>query len=188
MRVLLHTCCAVCLSGPCSALSREGKEVTPFFYNPNIHPFLEFRKRLKAVEVLAEAMKIPARYDDTYDLELFFRTVLADLSDRCRLCYRLRLRQTALCAAETGVGAFATTLAASPHQKHDILREEGEQAADDFSVEFVYRDWRALHPENVESAKKRSLYRQQYCGCVWSEQERYRDTSKELYGSDRRVK
>ena len=162
--------------------------MTPFFYNPNIQPLLEFRKRLKAVKVLADSLGIPAEFDETYDLELFFRTVLADMADRCRLCYRLRLGRVARRAAEIGAGAFATTLAVSPHQKHDLLREEGTRAAREFDVEFVYCDWRHLHQGNVAFAKKRSLYRQQYCGCVWSEQERYQDTWTEVHKEpDRRA-
>ena len=181
MRILLHTCCAVCLPGPLEALKGGGDEVAPFFYNPNIQPLLEFRKRLKAFRVLAESTGIRVEFDQTYDLELFFRTVLADMANRCALCYRLRLGEAARRAAEGGYEAFATTLSASPHQKHDLIRAEGERAGREHAVAFVYRDWRALHEANVALARRRSVFRQQYCGCVWSEQERYQDTSKELY-------
>ena len=181
MAVLLHTCCAVCLDGPLADLRAGGQDVLPFFYNPNIQPLLEFRKRLKAFRVLGQALKIPVEFDETYDLDLFFGAVLADLKDRCRHCYRLRLRASAQRAAQMGAHAFASTLATSPHQKHGLLREEGERAGAEFDVPFLYRDWRHLHQANVVVAKQRSLYRQQYCGCLWSEEERYRNTGKELY-------
>jgi len=185
MRVLVHTCCGVCLPGVVEALRGGGDEVVPLFYNPNIQPLLEFRKRLKAFRVLAESMGIPVEFDDTYDLELFFRTVLADMANRCALCYRLRLGETARRAAASGYEAFATTLAASPHQKHALIRAEGERAGEEHGVAFLYRDWRAVHEANVAEARRRSIFRQLYCGCVWSEEERYRETSKELYRGER---
>lgn len=185
MTTLLHTCCAVCLPGAVEDLRRGSNEVVPFFYNPNIQPLLEFRKRLKAFRVLADSMRIRTEFDETYDLELFFRTVLADMANRCALCYRLRLGVTARRAARGGYEAFATTLSASPHQKHALIQAEGERAAAEHGVAFIYRDWRALHEANVNAARSRSIYRQQYCGCVWSEEERYRETSKELYKGER---
>ena len=187
MKLLLHACCGVCLPGPLDDLASAGQDVTVFFYTPNIQPLLEFRKRLKAVEVLQQRLHFPAVYDETYDLNLFFSTVTPDLSHRCRACYRLRLTETARRAAEMGAESFATTLATSSHQNHELLLEEGRRAADDFNVEFLYRDWRPLHDQGVAFARKSSLYRQQYCGCVWSEEERYRDTSRELFSEDRRL-
>ncbi|MFH0962788.1 MAG: epoxyqueuosine reductase QueH [Planctomycetota bacterium] len=180
MKVLLHSCCAVCLPGPLQDLRHEGALVTVYWYNPNVHPLLEWRKRLKALKLLQPRLGFDARYDETYDLELFFRTVLADLDARCRLCYRLRLGEAARAARALGTDAFATTLAASSHQDHQLLLEEGRRAADEGNVEFLYRDWRALHEAGAQLARKLSLYRQQYCGCIWSEEERFKNTSKEL--------
>jgi predicted adenine nucleotide alpha hydrolase (AANH) superfamily ATPase len=147
--------------------------VTAYFHNPNIHPYREFRKRLRAAEVAAEARKIKILADDCYGLQTYLDEILPAGDARCRACYDLRLSRTAEAAREGDFDAFTTTLLASAHQKHEEVKAAGEAAARAASVNFIYRDWRDRMDAGVQSAKKRSLYRQQYCGCIWSEYERF---------------
>jgi predicted adenine nucleotide alpha hydrolase (AANH) superfamily ATPase len=182
MRLLIHVCCAPCLIGPLEALRQEGAQVSGFFYNPNIHPFLEFRKRVKALRVFSEKDDVPLEIVEEYGLEMFIRDVYRpERRERCRACHFLRLRRTAERAKEMGLDAFTTTLLGSPHQDHELLRESGERAAEAVGVSFLYRDFRPLHERSLEAARKRQLYLQPYCGCCFSEYERFRDTGKELY-------
>jgi predicted adenine nucleotide alpha hydrolase (AANH) superfamily ATPase len=172
-RILLHACCAVCFEAVVPALEEEGWAVTAYFYNPNIHPFREFQKRLRAIEVAAEARKVPLEADREYGLAFYLEKILAGDGDRCGRCYRARLDAAAEMAKREGFAAFTTTLLASNHQKHEVVRREGEAAGLRRGTEFVYHDWRDRMPSGVEAARKRSLYRQQYCGCIWSEYERF---------------
>ena len=171
--ILLHACCAVCFEAVIPALEEEGWAVRAYFYNPNIHPFGEFQKRLRAIEVAAEARKVPLEADRGYGLAFYLERILAGEGDRCERCYRARLDAAAGAAKRGGFEAFTTTLLASSHQKHEVVRREGEAAGRRCGTEFVYCDWRGRMVLGVEAARKRSLYRQQYCGCIWSEYERF---------------
>lgn len=115
---------------------------------------------------------------EEYGLFEFLDFVRSDDATRCRQCYLLRLRASALAAKERGCAAFTTTLLISPHQKHEAVRSVGEQVSAGTGVRFDYHDWRPLFHESHDMAKKRMLYRQQYCGCIFSEYERYRDSGK----------
>lgn len=184
-RVLLHICCGICAIEPVRALREEGFAVTGLFYNPNIHPFMEFQKRLKAAKIAAERLKLEVSFDENYGLIPFLRFVVtnkaADFSPRvrCEICYRMRLERTAEFAAKDKFPLFTTTLLSSPHQNQELLRKIGEEAGAKFGVKFLYRDMRALHEESKKKAKKMSLYSQQYCGCIFSEYERYGSTTPE---------
>jgi len=185
MRIVIHTCCAPCLAGTLPAFAELG-EPLPFFYNPNIHPLLEFRKRLKALDVLAERWKF--RFDAVreYGLHRFLELVPADGRGRCAICYRERLGRTARHAAEIGADAFSSTLISSTHQDHDLIRQAGEDAAQAAGVRFIYQDLRGRAAqgraaEGHELARKLGLYRQQYCGCIFSEFERYKNTNVEIH-------
>lgn len=181
MRILLHTCCGVCTIGPFRELSEEGHEVVGHFHNPNIHPLIEFRRRLKAQKVVAERLSVEMVYEEQYGLREYLEKVDWRGEGRCADCYRLRLARTAGQASEGGFDAFSTTMLASAHQKHELVRQVGRQCGGDQGVEFVYRDWRPLAQENHDRASELRLYLQQYCGCVFSEFERFKDTTKHLY-------
>lgn len=182
MSVLVHICCAPCLIGPLAVLRAEGAELAGYFYNPNIHPFLEFRKRVKAVRVFQQKDALPIEIDEEYGLDRFVREVYdADRTHRCENCHLLRLRATARKAVERGFEAFTTTLLGSPHQDHEMVRAAGQRAAEEAGVRFLYHDFRPQHEKGHEEARKRGIYLQQYCGCCFSEYERYRDTTRELY-------
>jgi len=184
-RLLLHVCCAPCLGGPLRAFRDEAYDVTAFFYNPNIHPLIEFRRRLKALRVFAESDPVPLEVCESYGLETFLREVwrcgARAGEERCRACYDLRLRRTAHEARRLGAEAFSTTLLSSHRQHHDLIRAVGEAVAEEEGVPFVYRDLRPWARVSEEVARRRHLYRQAYCGCLFSEEERFRDTARHLY-------
>ena len=182
MKTLIHVCCTPCLIAPLRALRDDKIEVSGFFYNPNIHPFLEFRKRIKALRVFLEGDDVPMDIDEEYGLEKFVREIYHPQKHRrCFNCYSARMEQTARRARESGIETFTTTLLVSPHQNHDLVREAAERASEKTGVAFLYRDFRPLHELSHREAKRKMLYLQQYCGCCFSEYERYRDTTRELY-------
>lgn len=187
--VCLHVCCAPCLATALETLRRAPDGEFPavagiFFYNPNIHPLLEFRKRVKALRVYLERDPVPSEIDEGYGLREFLVRVAepaaasGDRRERCRRCYALRLGRTAKRAGELGFAAFSTTLLASREQDRDLVAAEGRAAAEAHGLRFVEGDLRRYLPGEK---LLRGIYKQQYCGCVFSEEERYRDTSKELY-------
>ncbi len=180
MKIVLHVCCAPCLVGTLPTFAELG-EVFPFFYNPNIHPLLEFRKRLKALDVLAERENIKVEAVRQYGLHRFLKLVPPDGKGRCPICYQDRLGRTAHHAAETGAAAFSTTMVSSTYQDHNAIRKAGEEAAAEAGVEFIYKDLRYCAADGLALAKKMGLYRQQYCGCIFSEYERYKDTNTDIY-------
>jgi hypothetical protein len=155
---------------------------TLFFYNPNIQPLLEFRRRATSVQTLADREGLDLILDDRYDAKAFFsRTAPWDRPKRCQICWRLRLAETARVAAEKGFTHITTTLLASEHQDHEAVRRIGEEEAAARGLAFHYEDWRPLADQGHEVAKRMSLYRQQYCGCVFSEEERFGPTRLHLY-------
>lgn len=172
-RVLLHTCCAPCLTMVHNHLRAEGWDVTSLFYNPNIHPFHEYEKRLASLAIYASLASLPLLADDSYDIENFFPEVDNNLDNRCELCYRLRLNRTAEVAKTKGFKAFSTTLLISPYQKHEVIKSVGESVARANGLEFFYVDWRPLYFQGREVARQMGLYRQRYCGCLFSEKERF---------------
>ncbi|MDZ7815684.1 MAG: epoxyqueuosine reductase QueH [Planctomycetota bacterium] len=181
-KTVLHICCAVCLPGPLRALQEEGFEVTGYFFNPNIHPLLEFRKRIKAVKVMNERLHIPIVYDERYGLWEFLDDLDGNFrGGRCELCYAHRLKRTARFAKENGFESFTSTLLVSHEQDYEKVVSAGLEAARGEGVDFLVRDFRRLAVEGKDYAKRNNIYRQQYCGCVFSEYERYHNTGKELY-------
>ena len=178
MKLLLHICCAPCANRPIDVLREQGLEVTGFWYNPNIHPFTEYRSRRNCLRDYAKTIDLPLLEQDDYGLRPFCRAVAEDIPGRCVKCYEMRLRRTAEVAKEQGFDAFTSSLFVSPYQKHELMREVAEQAAGDVGIEFLYEDFRPLFREGQERARELGFYMQKYCGCVFSEQERYLKPSK----------
>ncbi len=145
--------------------------MTALFYNPNIHPYLEYKNRLEALKKYAEIKRTKVIYKN-YDLENYLRGAV-NAEERCRFCYAFRLAEAAKAASELGFDAFTTTLLISPYQKHEILTEVGEKIADEYSIDFYYEDFRKGYRESREIARNLGLYMQKYCGCIFSEKERY---------------
>ena len=174
MRVLVHSCCAPCSVYPVDALTGEGMELMLYFHNPNIHPYQEFVRRLDTLRDYAGGRAVKLIVDDRYDPEAWFRMVAFREAQRCRLCYRLRLESAARAARRGRFDAFTTTLLYSKRQKHELIRELAEAVAEEVGVPFLYRDFRAGWKAGIETSKALGLYRQQYCGCLHSEYERFR--------------
>ena len=173
MNRLLHICCAPCANRPLALLQEQGHEVTGFWYNPNIHPFTEYRSRRNTVrEYLAEiGVKLIEQND--YALRPFVRAVAEDIAHRCVKCYEMRLFETARTAKEQGFDAFTSSLFISPYQNHSLMMEVAQRAAEEYGVQFLYEDFRPLFREGQDFAREHGFYMQKYCGCVFSEEERY---------------
>jgi len=179
--LLVHVCCGECAVAVLERVRRCGR-VSFHFFNPNINTLLEFRRRLTAVQTLADREHLALVADDRYDLKGFLaRTAPWDRPARCLACYRLRLGETARVAAEQGFAAITTTLLASEHQDHEAIRRIGQEEAAARGLEFHYEDWRPLAEHGHQEARRLSLYRQQYCGCVFSEEERFGPTRLYVY-------
>lgn len=173
MKLLLHCCCAPCSVMPLKLLREEGHELATYFYNPNIHPYREYKKRRNTFREYMEAEHVSfAMYDD-YNMEGFLAAVSANPAARCGFCYESRLLKTAEFAAEMGFETITTSLLVSPYQKHELIRAMGEKAAAKFGLTFYYKDFRPYFREGQEIARAKELYMQGYCGCIYSEKERY---------------
>ncbi len=173
MKVLLHVCCANCAIYPIKTMREDGLEVMGFFYRHNIHPYSECLRRQEALEAYAEQINLKVIYQEGYDLEGFIRNVAFRESERCNYCYHDRLRSTALLAKRGKFDYFSSTLLYSKHQKHELIRSMGESICKSVGVPFLYHDYRKGWKEGIECSKQMGLYRQHYCGCVYSEKERY---------------
>ena len=173
MNLLLHICCAPCANRPIAQLQAQGHAVTGFWYNPNIHPFTEYRARRNCLRAYAAETGLPMIERDDYGLRPFVRAVAEDIPGRCVRCYEMRFWETARQAAEGGFDGFTSSLFISPYQKHDLMAETAERAAKAFGVAFFYQDFRPLFREGQQFAREHGFYMQKYCGCIFSEQERY---------------
>ncbi|MBU4533124.1 MAG: epoxyqueuosine reductase QueH [Firmicutes bacterium] len=173
MKLLLHTCCAPCSIYPLDALRDEGHTVYGYFNNPNIHPYSEYRRREEALAFYAQTQNWKVIFASDYPLDDYFRNVVYREGERCRFCYLLRQREAARMARKGKFDAFSTTLLVSPYQKHELIREVGEAAAREYDVPFLYRDFREGYGEATRRSRELEMYRQQYCGCVFSEKERF---------------
>jgi hypothetical protein len=150
--------------------------VTGFWHNPNIHPYLEHQRRRESMEAYSAQVRLPMIWCEDYPLPHFLAAVAGSPArpERCAVCYRLRLGRTAAMAEERGFDSFSTTLLISPYQDHALLRRIGEAVAEEAGVPFLYDDLRRGWAERGRMTREYGLYRQQYCGCVYSEWERYR--------------
>lgn len=178
MKLLLHICCAPCANRPLAALREEGIEVTGYWYNPNIHPFTEYRSRRDTVRQFARDTDLPLCERDEYGLRPFIRAASADLEHRCVKCYEMRLFAVAQYAAENGFDAFTSSLFISPYQNFELMQDVARRAAAQYGVQFLERDFRPLFREGQSFARSHNFYMQKYCGCIFSEQERYQNAEK----------
>lgn len=174
MKLLLHTCCAPCSVYCIDSLREEKIEPTIYWYNPNIHPYMEYKARRDCLKEYCEQIGANVILEEDYGLDEFCRQVINDLNNRCsQYCYKVRLEQTAKYAKENGYDAISTTLLVSPYQKHEVLKQMGEEIAKKYGLTFLYRDFRIGFREGQAKARELGLYMQKYCGCVFSEEERY---------------
>ena len=176
MKLLMHTCCAPCSVYCIDTLRKEGIEPTLYWYNPNIHPYMEYRNRREALVEYSKLIDINVIFDDKYGLDEFCKNTIDKLNTRCiEYCYPVRLRKTFEYAKENGYDAVTTTLLYSIYQKHDIIIKICENLSKEYGIEFLYRDFREGWQYGQEKAREIGIYMQKYCGCIFSEEDRYKD-------------
>lgn len=174
MKLLMHTCCAPCSVYCIESLRKEGIEPTLYWYNPNIHPYIEYKNRRDTLKQYSESINVKAIFEEEYGLDEFCRNVIGDLKNRCaNYCYKVRIEQTVKYAKENGFDAITTTLFVSPYQQHEKLKEICEKICQENGIKFLYRDFRVGFREGQEKARNLGLYMQKYCGCIFSEEDRY---------------
>jgi len=173
-KLLLHTCCAPCGIACIKSLREENIEPHLFWYNPNIHPYLEYKARRDCLKEFAGSEKLALTvFNKEYDLCSFLEKTFPVTEKRCKTCYSIRLEKTASFAAQEGFSSFTTTLLISPYQDHGAIKQIGEALAKKYSIEFLYRDFRPIFREGQILSRANGFYMQKYCGCIFSEEERY---------------
>lgn len=180
MRLLLHSCCAPCSSYVLEYLSQYF-DITVFYYNPNISPEKEYRMRVEEQKRLVNHMVLPhpvAFLEGEYQPEIFYNTVrgfedLPEGKERCFRCYRLRLEASARVAKEQGFDYFTTTLTISPLKNAEKLNEIGQELAQKYGIPFLPSDFKKKngYKRSIELSREYGLYRQNYCGCVFSKRD-----------------
>ena len=171
MKIVLHICCGVCAAGAAETLAAEGHQVIGFFYNPNIHPEEEYEKRLNVTRKVASELNFPLETGPyAPDEWLALTDSLKNEPEggrRCPVCYRMRLQKTFDYMSSCGADAFTTTLTISPHKPAQVINEIGQQIGGD---NFLARDFKKKDgfKRAVQLAEKWELYRQDYCGCIYS--------------------
>lgn len=173
MKILLHICCGPCAIYPVDRIRGDGHEVMGFFFRHNIHPYTECLKRQEALETYAGQIDLKVIYQQGYDLEGFLQKMIFRENNRCPTCYHERLTATARLAEKSKFDAFSTTLLYSKFQNHELIQSMGESVGKTFGIPFYYEDFRIGWKEGIERSKALNIYRQQYCGCIYSEKDRY---------------
>lgn len=151
-----------------------------FFYRHNIHPFTECMKREDALRQYSESIGLKMIWQQGYELEKFIQSVVFREKERCQYCYHERLKATALVAKKGKFDAFSTTLLYSKFQNHQLILETGQALAKEYGIKFFYQDFREGWQQGIEASKDLGMYRQSYCGCIYSEKDRYYKTGKKL--------
>ena len=173
MKLLLHICCAPCSVACIKQLRSQGIEPVGYWYNPNIHPYTEYKARKNTLIEYARSIGLELVVEDEYGLRPFVQAVAENIAGRCAYCYESRFERTAKYAAEHGFDGFATTLTVSPYQNHPLMFQIGQEAAARHGVEFYPYDFSPHFREGQAEARELGLYMQKYCGCIFSEEERY---------------
>ena len=173
MKLLLHTCCAPCSIYPVKVLKEIDMDIMGFFYRYNIHPFQECVKREETLKQYSESIGLKVIYQPDYKIEKFLQSIVFREKERCRYCYYDRLKATALVAKKGKFEGFTTTLLYSKFQNHELIRQTREALAKNYGLKFFYHDFRRGWKFGIEESKRLKMYRQQYCGCIYSEKDRY---------------
>ncbi len=174
MKVLLHTCCAPCSIKCIEKLKDDNINPTVFWYNPNIHPFKEYQIRRDTLIKYVKNNNIDYLEHHEYGLRHFISDIYPYMGkERCEFCYEMRLSKTAEYAKKIGFDAFSTTLLISPYQRHEMIKKIGEKFEKKYNIKFLYRDFRPYFSDGQDEARKMNFYMQKYCGCIFSEEDRY---------------
>ena len=178
MKLLMHICCANCSLYPLQTLLSRGIDVKGLWLNPNIHPYTEYQMRLESVQKLQKVWSLDIEYIDNYGLKQFLRAVVnkEEEDERCIICYSMRLEEAAKTAKKMGLNGFTTSLLVSPYQKFDKIIAIGEEMGKRYSIPFYVEDFRQGWKTGMNLSRELDLYRQKYCGCIYSEMERYLKT------------
>ncbi len=173
-KLLIHSCCAPCTIYPLEFLQEKDEyDIEILFYNPNIHPFTEYRNRLNSLKDLCEDYKIKLHLPEEYDLHTFFRDHKYDFNKRCTFCYSIRLNYLFDYSFKNNFDLVTTTLLYSKYQNHKILVTHLEKNSVHFNIPYLYHDFREGWQKGIDLSITKGLYRQKYCGCLYSEQERF---------------
>lgn len=189
MKLLLHMCCGPCSCYPVKKLRSDNIEVEGYFFNPNIHPYQEWQMRLKTSKEFADKVSMKIHTVEQYQLKEYLHRVINVVDEvdgfkiadgnhqRCKICYAWRLMETAKFALENRFDTWSSTLFYSIHQNHELMKSTAEKIAKQIGIEFYYEDFRVGWQEGIDLSHELELYRQNYCGCIFSEEERF---SKEI--------
>lgn len=173
MKLLMHICCANCSLYPLEDLLSKGIDIKGLWFNPNIHPYNEYQNRLDAVKGLQKLWNLDVEYIDHFGLKEFLMATVNRENERCIFCYTMRLEETARTAKKMGLDGFTTSLLVSPYQKFDMIVAVGREMENKYSIPFYSEDFRPGWKTGVSLSKELGLYRQKYCGCMYSEMERH---------------
>lgn len=173
--LLLHSCCGPC-SSACIERLKDYFKITVIYYNPNIEPLSEYEHRKSEQMRLLKELDI-AFLDCDYDNGVF-RNLTKNLSlepeggKRCAVCFGIRLKQTAVVAKENNFDYFGTTLTVSPHKNSQLINKIGEKIGEKMGIKFLYSDFKKKdgYKRSIELSKEYNLYRQNYCGCLYSKE------------------
>ena len=178
MKLLMHMCCSNCSIYPLQDLLLKGIDIRGLWFNPNIHPYTEYTKRMESVEKLRQLWSFEVEYIDEYPLDSFLKAVVDQGTNRCAVCYAIRIEKTAETAKKMGLDGFTTSLLASPYQKFAIINDIGNEMAGRHGIAFYSEDFRRGWHISRSLSTELGLYKQKYCGCIYSEMERYRKKEK----------
>ncbi|MDA8084566.1 MAG: epoxyqueuosine reductase QueH [Nitrospiraceae bacterium] len=178
MKVLMHICCANCSIYPLQKLLLDGMDILGLWFNPNIQPYTEYANRRDALKQLQDIWHLDIEYIDEYPLDAFLKAVAGTGAGRCEICYTMRLDRTAETARAMNIPAFTTSLLASPYQKFDMINTIGRSAGERHGVCFLEQDMRKGWHLSRGLSKEFGLYRQKYCGCIYSEMERFKKSDR----------
>ncbi|MCX7698281.1 MAG: epoxyqueuosine reductase QueH [Candidatus Goldbacteria bacterium] len=177
-KILLNVCCAPDATHSINVLQEEGFHVITYFYNPNIHPENEYKRRFLDMIKLAKQINIENITHVPYDLEEWKKRCDKYAGEkeggkRCIECFKLRLKKTAEKAKELGIEIFATTLTISPHKNAELINKIGKEIANEFGIKYYESNFKKKDgfKKSIELSKKYNLYRQNYCGCVYSQRD-----------------
>ena len=183
-KVLIHTCCAPCFTFIQEDISkngilnnekvRENVSYTACWYNPNIHPKVEYERRKNTFIDFCKMKNVDYIVIDRYDLNEYVKYVVNNVGDnkeystRCEYCYYMRFKEVFKYAKENGFDAVTTTLSISPYQNHDLIIKALKKLSQEYSIDYIYTDYRDNFRVGQKMARDLGLYMQKYCGCVFS--------------------
>ncbi|MDD3067218.1 MAG: epoxyqueuosine reductase QueH [Candidatus Gracilibacteria bacterium] len=175
-KLLLHTCCAPCLTHPLQELQKEF-EVIAFYYNPNIHPREEYEMRIGEMRkyLAGKCEMLEAEYDaENWFVKTRGFEMEKERGLRCKICYEMRMRKTAQYAKKNGFAAFTTTLSISPHKNSGWLNEIGKALEKELGIRYIEADWKKCDgfKKSLDISRAENLQRQDYCGCIYSKRDR----------------